>query len=124
MFKLLLALGVYAEMDAKAEADGSARDLTPRYVEMNVIGAKIVGKYIAARTLKGKNEGTYLQYTFETDEGPAEFHCGAYFDGHAGALMAKGGVYAISFLGTEKIESSGNTVNKFTCKELLAASGK
>lgn len=124
MTRILMVLGVYSDMAERAEKEGTGKSLIPSYFPFNKEGDAVLGKYVANRTLKGENEGTYLQYTFETDDGMVEFHCGAYFDGHAGNLMKIGGVYHVRFIGKEKLGKGKNVVNKFTCVEIAAPMGK
>ncbi|GAI56426.1 unnamed protein product [marine sediment metagenome] len=61
--------------------------------------------------------GEYNQYLFETDEGLVKFALGRSGDGEIGAVLEKGHVYQVEFLGQESI-SGGRKVNKFNCIEV------
>lgn len=110
----------YKEQYAEAKKGKTARDLSATYVEFKDKGQKILGKLLARNAVRSSlGEGTYYQYLFDTDDGRVKFAMGRATDAEAGALMGRGGVYAIEFLGQEKI-SGGRKLNKFKVEELEA----
>ena len=110
----------YHEMAAEREADGRTRKLTVMYMPWEKSGQIVIGKFISEAVIKSKkNEGSYKQYVFHTDDGMIKFQCGGFFDNDQGAAMQRGGVYSILFQGKKKIES-GNTVNAFELVEIAA----
>jgi hypothetical protein len=111
-------MGAYAERAALAAKEGTAKSLVPKYHNWDVDKEPVIGKYLSSRSLKGKtNEGTYLQYLFDTDDGRVTFHCGAHFDVNVGSQMGIGGIYQISFMGKKKIDV-GTSVNVFDSLEI------
>jgi len=110
----------YVEQLAQAQKEGQARSLSATYVEWKENGSRIVGRLLnknaVASSLGG---GEYYQYLFDTDDGLVKFALGRATDSEAGALMKRGGVYAVTFGGTEKLKG-GRRINRFEIIEVQA----
>jgi len=105
-------------MYADSKKAGAVRQLTPTYHEWKSKGDIIVGVFISKNSVASTaGEGSYNQYVFETDDGVVKFHIGHASDTEVGEQFARGMIYAIEYLGKEKI-SGLRSVNKFNVEEL------
>lgn len=110
----------YKEQYGEAKKGKALKDLTATYVEFKDKGQKVIGRLLSRNSVQGMlGTGTYFQYLFDTDEGRVKFALGRATDSEAGALMGRGGVYAVEFLGQEKI-SGGRKLNRFKVEEIEA----
>lgn len=110
----------YKEQYAEAKKGKDVKTLTATYIEFKEKGTSIVGRLLSRNTVQSTlGGGTYFQYLFDTDKGMVKFALGRATDSEAGALMGRGGVYAIEFLGQEKI-SGGRKLNRFNVEEIEA----
>lgn len=108
----------YKEQYEEAKKSDGLKGLSATYVEFAKKGIKVLGRLIGRNAVNSSlGGGTYYQYLMETDEGLIKFALGRATDSEAGALMGRGGVYAIEFLGQEKI-AGGKKLNKFKVEEL------
>jgi len=108
----------YKEMYADSKKGGAVRQLTPAYKEWKKAGDQVVGAFISKNLISSSvGEGSYNQYVFETDDGVVKFHMGHATDTEVGEQFVKGMIYAIEYLGQEKI-SGLRSVNKFNVEEL------
>ena len=108
----------YTQMYADSKKAGAVRQLTPTYHEWKSKGDIIVGVFISKNSVASTaGEGSYNQYVFETDDGVVKFHIGHASDTEVGEQFARGMIYAIEYLGKEKI-SGLRSVNKFNVEEL------
>jgi len=103
----------YAEMIDEAKESKQLKPLTATYIKFDKVGIKIVGLLMGKNEVQGRlSEKTYTQYLFDTDDGLVKCALGSASDGEAGTLMQIGGIYSITFLGTEAM-GGGRRVNKF-----------
>jgi len=108
----------YGEMLAGAQKVKGFRDLTPFFYEFKKRGDSFVGRLVnVAQVESGLSKGVYNQYLFETDGGLIKCAFGAATDKEAGSMMQVSRVYAVEFLGQEKI-TGGRSVNKFKILEI------
>ena len=112
----------YKEQYEQAKKGDGVKALSAEYIDFDKKGVKVVGRLVGRNTVNSTlGGGTYYQYLMETDAGLIKFALGRATDSEAGALMGRGGVYAIEFLGQEKI-SGGRKLNKFKVEEIEAPS--
>lgn len=110
----------YKEQYTEAKKGKDVKALTAAYIEFKDKGVKVIGRLLARNSVQSTlGGGTYYQYLFDTDEGLVKFAMGRATDSEAGALMGRGGVYCIEFLGQEKI-SGGRKLNRFKVEEIEA----
>ena len=108
----------YADQMKAAKEAGTAKDLTPGYLEWKKKGDEIIGKLVSKSPVSGKLSGqSYLQYLFDTDNGLVKCAFGTATDNEIKALVMVGGVYACTFKGQEKI-GGGRKINRFEILEL------
>lgn len=108
----------YAELYEAAQKSKNIRQLTAEYVKWEKPGDVILGRLVGVSAVQSSvGGGEYNQYLFETDEGLVKFALGRSGDGEIGAVMEKGKVYMINFLGQEEL-TGGRRVNKFNCIEV------
>lgn len=109
----------YNELATKAFKNGMTENLTPKYYEFKETGQGIVGRYKGKTPIdSNKSDKVYYQYLFDTDEGLIKFHLGVVTDSEAGKVMIENEIYAIQYLGQEKIGNS-KSVNKFQVDHIL-----
>ncbi len=103
----------YQEMMEEAEGNKQLRQLTAEYVKFDNAGTKVVGMLMGKNEVQGRlSDKSYTQYLFDTDDGLIKCALGSANDGEAGTLMQVGGIYSITFLGTESM-GGGRRVNQF-----------
>jgi len=103
----------YKELYEAAQRDKAAQVLTPAYVSWETEGQMLVGKLISMTEVKsGRGEGVYLQYVMETDDGVVKFALGGNADRELAGQLIAGRVYAISYLGKQKLPNK-RQVNRF-----------
>lgn len=111
--------GHYAKMFKDSQGAGKCKRVTPRYVEFSKAGDTVVGRLLGlARIQSSKNEGVYLHYILDSDQGLIKFHLGAATDNELAPVLKKGAVYAFKFEGKEQL-TGGRSVNKFDVVELV-----
>ena len=92
--------------------------MVPTFVLWEKPGQTLIGRFMAAHQVPGKNEGTfYNQYVFFTDAGLIKCHLGGQADNEFGQFFRPGDVYMITFDGQEKLKG-GNHVNKWKCEHI------
>ena len=105
----------YKEQFEAAKKAKVADKINPVFMKFEKEGDTIVGVFLAKSPVgSNKDEGSYNQYLFSTDDGMVKFHLGSVADGEIGAQLEVGTVYAIVYQGKEKI-SPTRDVNKFEC---------
>lgn len=110
----------YKELMEESKKKGTIKGVTPVYKDSFTKNEVIVGKLIRKTPVNSAfGEGTYNQYVLETDEGLIKFMLGQSADREFGDTLEEGQIYALTFLGKEKI-SGGRTVNKYDCSQLFA----
>jgi len=103
--------GQYEEMARKAEKEGTAKEVTVTFVKLEKEGEVMVGQLMGVqKVVSKKNNGTYLQYLIETDEGLFKVSFGAAFDREMLPILHIGNVYAFTYLGKRDI-GGGHSVN-------------
>ena len=103
----------YADAYKGASRKGGTQEIGVTYHKWEAIGSQIIGMYIGCNPVTGRFAGQeYMQYMFETDNGPIKFHLGAAADRDYGPLLVVGEIYFIRYDGQEAI-SGGNKVNRF-----------
>jgi len=108
----------YKEKVAKAMKNGKSINITPKFINLTMEEPLVMGRYLVASSVQSSvSEGTYLQYLFDTDDGLIKFHLGAACDAEIGSIMKIGNIYAIEFLGQEKLSGS-RSVNKYHIEEI------
>ena len=110
----------YGDLFEDRKKNGKLDDITPQYFEFKSEHEVLVGRFIDRVPIKSaKNEGTYFQYLFDTDNGKVKFQCGGVFDKDAGSLMVPDHIYALEYLG-KKDSGKGNPFRTFRVSELKA----
>ena len=105
--------GVYSKAKESALQNKTSKQVSVNYHDWSKDGKSILGRFMSTNIIQSTlNEGQYLQYLFDTDNGPVKFACGGQFDSEAGKLMHIGGIYEITSKGKEDI-GGGRRVNKF-----------
>jgi len=108
----------YAELYEAAQKTKNVRQLTAEYRKFEKKGDFVLGKLVGVSPVQSTlGGGEYNQYLFETDDGLVKFALGRSGDGEIGAVLEKGKIYRVTFLGQEDI-SGGRRVNKFDCLEI------
>jgi len=108
----------YQELYKAAKKAKSTKQLTPVYQKWDKEGQMIIGAFISSNPVQSRLGGTeYNQYIFETDTGLVKFALGRSADSEFTAVLGKGVVYAITYMGKEKI-SGGRQVNRFNIEEI------
>ena len=108
----------YQELYEQAKKGKATKQLTPEYIKWEKEGQMIVGAYISHNPVQSRLGGTeYNQYIFETDKGLVKFALGRSADSEFTPQIARGVVYAITYLGKDKI-AGGRTVNRFSFEEV------
>ena len=108
----------YQELYDAAKKAKTAKQLTPTYVKWEQEGEMIIGAFISSNPVQSRLGGTeYNQYIFETDDGLVKFALGRAADSEFTPQLCKGVVYAITYLGKEKI-TGGRSVNRFSVEEI------
>lgn len=108
----------YQELYDKALQSNKVENMTPKFIEFGQSGEKIIGRFIARHLVQSSsNDGEYNQYLFDSDLGLVKFHLGSATDKEAGNLFVENRVYAIEYLGKEKI-SNTRSVNKFKIEKI------
>lgn len=111
----------YQKMYQDAVKTKVVKQLTPTFLKWEKEGQRVIGAFVSSNPVKGKlGLDPYNQYIFETDEGMVKFSMGRNADGEVGGSLARGGVYAITYLGKDRIEG-GRSVNRFTVEEIGAS---
>lgn len=111
----------YKKMYQDAVTTKVVTQLTPTFLRWDKEGKQIIGSFVSLNPVRGKlGIDPYNQYIFHTDEGMVKFSMGRAADGEVGASLVKGGIYAITYLGKERIEG-GRSVNRFNVEEIGAS---
>lgn len=114
----------YKEQVEKAQKAKTAERINPQFITFENKGDEVLGSFLARNEVPGKREDTtYFQYLFDTDEGPVKFHLGSIADGEIGAQLKEGQVYLIIYQGKEEL-GGGRSVNRFDCFRIPADKGK
>lgn len=107
----------YEAIYVEAEKMGLTKDLIPAFMTWEKTGDMIIGRYLHHFAVEGEGDkGSYNQYVFETNEGKVKFSLGSLADKEVSSQLEHGGLYAIKFLGKEKI-GNGRQVNRFSVRE-------
>jgi len=110
----------YLESANKAFSSGQTENMSPAFIEFKTEGQVIVGKFLSRVEVKSnKNDGTYSQYLFDTDDGLIKFHLGKATDTETGDHFIEDNIYHIEYQGNIKI-AGGKTVNKFHIEHILS----
>ena len=108
----------YQKMYENASKQKAIKQLTPTYHEWKKEGDQIIGAYITKTEVQSRLGGqSYNQYLFETDKGLIKFALGRMADSELSDQFVKGGIYAITYNGKEKI-AGGRSVNRFSVEEI------
>jgi len=108
----------FKKLYEEAKKKGTLKQRTPEFIKFETPGQMVIGEFVSANTVKSSlNDGNYNQYIFQTDNGLVKFSLGAASDAELEAVLIQGCLYAIEFLGNEKI-SGGRSVNKFNVVEI------
>ena len=106
----------YAEMLAMAREAKTTRELAPVFIKWEEEGQTVVGKLLTRSIAKSRaNDGQYVDYVVDTDDGIIKFHCGNQFDEKVGNTLLPNVVYAWTFKGKRDI-GKGRRVNEFSCE--------
>jgi hypothetical protein len=108
----------YRKLYSEAKQAKAVRQITPQFVRWEKPGQQIIGAYVSYNQVKSRlADSTYNQYLFDTDDGLVKFSLGHVADGDVSSLFSKGTVYAITYLGKDKIPG-GRSVNRFNIEEI------
>lgn len=108
----------YKQQYEKAKRAGKVTNKTPRYIKFDKPNIEIIGAYLSVNTVPSRlGDKDYNQYLFDTDEGMVKFAMGKNADNEMKAVFYEGGIFAIKYLGQEKL-NDGKHVNKFEVFEL------
>ena len=108
----------YQELYEAAKKSKATKQLTPEYIKWESEGQQIIGAFISFNSVQSRLGGTeYNQYIFETDTGLVKFALGRSADSEFTPQLAKGLVYAVTYMGKEKI-AGGRSVNRFSVEEI------
>ena len=111
-------MDTYKEMYEQGKKAKTLKPITAIYLKWKNKGDAVLGRFIAKSAVTSQqDEGEYNQYLVETDEGLVKFSLGRSADNEIGAVLVKGKVYRIEFLGQENL-TGGRRVNKFDCQEI------
>jgi len=111
----------YQELYEAAKKGKATKQLTPEYIKWETEGQQVIGAFISFNPVQSRLGGTeYNQYIFETDKGLVKFALGRSADSEFTPQLAKGVVYAITYMGKEKI-AGGRSVNRFSVEEIGVA---
>ena len=103
----------YKDMFDEAKENAKTKQLTAEYFEFDEKGRGFIGCLMGIQAVTSKLGGDpYNQYLWDTDQGLIKCAFGRATDGEAGALMKIGGVYSVTFLGSEPL-TGGRKVNRF-----------
>ena len=110
----------YADLYKKQTAAHKVIDLDPVFKKLDKKGDFLIGRLLRTEEVKAAaGSGTFLTYTFDTDEGLVKTKLGGATDKAIGVSMAVGAVYRVEFLGKEKLPT-GNSVNRWKIEEVLS----
>ena len=108
----------YQELYNTAKKSKAVKSLSPTYIKWEKEGQVIIGAFVSYSSVQSVREGSeYNQYIFDTDKGLVKFALGKSADSEVTPQLARGVVYAITFLGKENI-SRARTVNRFLVEEI------
>jgi len=111
----------YQELYEASKKAKTTKQLTPEYIKWEDEGQQVIGAFISLNAVQSRLGGTeYNQYIFETDRGLVKFSMGRAADSEFTPQLAKGVVYAVTYLGKEKI-AGGRSVNRFSVEEIGVA---
>lgn len=108
----------YKDQLKAAKTNKTVETIDVAFIQFKDKGAKVLGRFLKRTEVESTRENqTYMQYLFDTDEGKVKFHLGRVADGEAGSLMRTGCVYEIVFQGQESI-GGNRRVNLFNISHI------
>lgn len=103
--------GGFEALAQEAIESGRAVEVTVLFLKLEKPGQSVIGQLMGVQRVRSrKNEGSYLQYLIDTDQGTVKVNFGAAFDREMMPILHIGSVYKFTYNGKRDL-GGGHSVN-------------